>query len=109
MSEGTEFLGAMGKEDPARKLDMREALRLLAASPPINTGITKAILEAHESGIPQEAPEMTVSGMVKSGTEKAAKLGVSLSITKAVLSGYGSMSKESRRIYAAAKKILTGH
>lgn len=109
ISEGTELLQAMGAEEPSRKFEIKEALRLLAASPPINNGITRAVSEAYDVGIPEGDPKIAISGMVDFGLIAADKLGVKLSITRAVLAGYGSMSKGSRCIYAAAKKALTGH
>ena len=110
MSEGAEFLQAMAREDPKRSLDMAEALRLLAASPPINSGIPTSISQAFKEGLPNDPPpQMAVSDMVKWGADRAAKLGIRMGITNMVLAGYNSMSSESRRIYSAAKKILTGH
>lgn len=108
IAEGTEMLLKMG-DSKAGNLDMKEALRLLAASPPINTDITSAIAEAYTKGIPDDAAEMTVSGMVKSGVKKAQELDVNPSVIEVVLSKYPSMSKKSRAIYAAAKEIITGH
>ena len=52
---------------------------------------------------------MAVSEMVKWGADRATQLGIRMGITNLVLAGDNSMSSESRRIYSAAKKILTGH
>jgi len=88
---------------------MNEALRLLAASPPITTSITSAIAEAYTEGLPDGAPEITVSGMVSEGVKKAHALRINPGIIETVLSRYPYMSKKSREIYAAAKKIITSH
>ncbi|HIH50388.1 MAG: NAD(P)-binding domain-containing protein [Candidatus Micrarchaeaceae archaeon] len=106
--EGTEMLLRMG-EDRKGEIDMNEALRLLAASPPITTSITSAIAEAYTEGLPDGAPEITVSGMVSEGVKKAHALRINPGIIETVLSRYPYMSKKSREIYAAAKKIITSH
>jgi 6-phosphogluconate dehydrogenase len=108
VAEGAEMLLKMG-DDKKSEFNVGEALRLLAASPPINTDITSAIVDVYAKGLPDDAPEMAVSGMVSSGVRKARDLQINLGAIEAVLLKYPSMSKESRVIYAAAKKIITGH
>jgi|GEM_PF-876651 6-phosphogluconate dehydrogenase len=109
-AEGIELLSNMGRDDINRRFDIIEALRLLASSPPITTGIMAAMVTAiNKEQLPANAPQMNVSEMVRSGQKKAEKLGVSLSVTNAILEGYASMSENSRRIFAAAKQIITGH
>lgn len=105
-AEGVELLQKMrGKE-----FDMDEALRLLRASPPINNGIMTAIKNSmNDKEAQKDAPQIKVSDMINWEAGQAEKFGVSFSITRAVLSGYSSMSEGSRRIYAAAKRIITGH
>lgn len=90
-------------------LDLNEAARLMSKSPPITTGIMDAISAALEKGIPNDAPQMTVSTMVKAGAKRATDQGANLQLMNAVLEKYDSLPEETRRIYAAAKKILTGH
>ena len=107
-AEGTEMLLKMG-DDKNSGFNAGEALRLLAASPPINTEITSAIAEAYAKGLPDDAPEMAISEMVKMGVEKAHGKQIDASIIEAVLSRYPSMSGKSRAIYAAAKNAITGH
>ncbi len=108
-SEGIEFLLKMKAESPG--LDIDEALRLLSQSPPITTGIMEAISATLKNGklADGEAPKIGISSMVESGTAKAAELGVSLSITRAILAGYATMSANARKIYGSAKRKLTGH
>jgi hypothetical protein len=81
----------------------------MSKSPPITTGIMDAISEALAKGIPSDAPQMTISTMVKAGAKRAAEQGANLQLMNAVLAKYDSLPEETRRIYAAAKKILTGH
>jgi 6-phosphogluconate dehydrogenase len=108
-SEGMELLLKLKGESPG--LDTDEAFRLLAKSPPITDGIMKAISDTIRNGkLPEgEAQTIGISSMVASGTQKAEELEVSLSIIRAILAGYPTMSKDSKRIYGAAKKKLTGH
>jgi 6-phosphogluconate dehydrogenase len=108
-SEGIEFLLKMKTENPS--LDVDEALRLLAKSPPITTGIMDSISTTIKNGnLPAgEAPRMSISSIVESGAKRAGELGVSLSVTRAILAGYSTMSEASRKIYGAAKRKLTGH
>jgi len=108
--EGTELLLSMKSRNYGGDFDVNEALRLLEKSPPINTGIMKAVSTAVRAGrLPDSPPQMTVSEIVKHGIENADRLGVHLTITSAVLSKYASMSEESRKIYSAAKRIITSH
>ncbi|MDE1871329.1 MAG: NAD(P)-binding domain-containing protein [Candidatus Micrarchaeota archaeon] len=109
-SEGVDLMLAMKGKQPEMNFDIKEALRLLGSCPPITTGIMKAIYSAvEEHKLPEDAPVVKISEMVSWEVEKAGKMGVRLSITKAILEGYSSMSEGSRRIYAGAKRILTGH
>lgn len=109
-AEGVALMEAMSKKNPKMQFKMGEALRLLQASPPVNTGIAKAISDAFSKGeIPESAPVLKISEMVNSEVRKADELGIGLSVTKAALAGYASMSERSRAIYTAAKRILTGH
>lgn len=106
-AEGIELLQ---KASEQKDFDMPEALRLLSASPPITTGIMQAISSAMNDGkLPNPAPEIKISSMVNWEAEHAKQMGVSLSITRAILAGYATMSDKSKKIYAAAKEILTGH
>jgi 6-phosphogluconate dehydrogenase len=100
---------AVKSANPAMGLDLNEAARLMSKSPPITTGIMDAISEALAKGIPNEAPQMTISTMVKAGAKRATDQGANLSLMNAVLDKYDSLPEATRRIYAAAKKILTGH
>lgn len=108
-SEGVELLLKMKEANPG--LDATETIRLLANSPPINTGIMGAISATVKSGVLPDgpAPKIGISQMVEEGVKTAAEIGVSMSITNAILAGYGTMSEASRKIYGAAKRKLTGH
>ncbi len=117
-AEGVELLARMRDEQPEMNFDMDEALRLLQSSPPVTTGIMKAISSSLKTGrtakadkakAPEQAPEVKISEMVRWEAEKAKEMGVDLSVTNAILEGYGTMSEGSRRIYSDAKKKLTGH
>ncbi|MGI0100250.1 MAG: NAD(P)-binding domain-containing protein, partial [Candidatus Micrarchaeaceae archaeon] len=109
-SEGIGLLMKLDESGPQSNMDMGEALRLLAASPPITTDIMDAIARVHREGsIPNDAPAAKISDMVKWESEKAAELGADLGITNAILRGYPSMSGKSRIIYYSAKRIITGH
>jgi 6-phosphogluconate dehydrogenase len=109
-AEGIELLLGMRNSNPDKDFDVNEALRLLERSPPINTGIMKAISTAiTNSRLPGSGPQMSVSEMVRWEIENADRLGVHLDITRAVLAKYASMSEESRKIYSAAKRIITSH
>ncbi len=109
-AEGISLMLATKEHEPSMNFDTKEALRLFSSCPPITTGIMKAISSAiNENKLPADAPSMKISEMVKWEAENAEKLGTNLSITKAILSGYSSMSENSRKIYAGAKRILTGH
>ncbi len=109
MAEGVELLDTMSKSKLNGKLDMREALRLFAAAPPITTGIPAAIGKAIEKGLPKEAPEVALSPMVKFGLKEAGEMHVGLPVINSILGAYSSMSEGTRRVYYAAKRILTGH
>jgi len=86
-----------------------EALWLLSRSPPITTDIMEAIAHAHDKkAFPAVAPDIPLSAMVAWGRSEAERLGVSQE-TDRVLYSYPSLSETSRRIIAAAKKIVTGH
>lgn len=108
-AEGIELLLSMKeKENPS--LDIKEAMRLLKSSPPITTDIISAMSDVvSENKLPKDAPEIKVSEIIKWEEKKASELGVGFKITGAVLAGYSSMSEMSRKIYGAAKKIITGH
>ncbi len=107
--EGVELL-MKANESAGGGLDLKEALRLLAASPPITRDIMDSILKVIEDGaLPSAAPKAKVSDVIIWETEMAGRLGVSFDATRAVLGKYGSISEESRRLYAAAKKRITGH
>lgn len=109
-AEGTELLLKMNAEKPDGSFNIEEALRLMKLSPPITTDIMEAISTAIVKGqIPSTAPQPKLSDMVKFGEREAEKLGVSFSVTKAIFAAYDLMSEESRKIYAAAKLIITGH
>ena len=108
-AEGVELLLSM-KDKEHRNFDTKEALRLLKSSPPITVDIMEAMSNAINAGqLPNDAPEIKVSDIIKWEGKKAEELGVSFDITNAVLAGYASMSEKSRKIYGAAKKIITGH
>lgn len=107
--EGVELL-MKANEEAGGKLDVKEALRLLASSPPITKDIMNAILDVvREGSMPSAAPHMKVSEVIMWETEVANRLGVGFDATRAVLDRYGSISEESRRLYSAAKKKVTGH
>ncbi len=109
-AEGVELLQRMSENANGSSLDMKEALRLLARSPPITTDIMGGITKAHANGeLERPAGAPKVSEMVNRELDVAASMGVGLAITKAVLGGYASMSERSRSIYTAAKRIVTGH
>jgi 6-phosphogluconate dehydrogenase len=108
-AEGIELLLKM-KEGFKGEFDMGKALQLLASSPPINGDIMEAISASVQKGeLPASAPEMKVSEMITWEAGRAEKLGIRFNATRAVLDSYSKLSETSRRIYAAAKKIVTGH
>lgn len=107
-AEGAAFLLKIKETDP--NLDVNESLRLLASSPPINRDVMDAIYRAYkENKLPADAPQIKISEMVLQGSRKAESMGIRLNVINAVLDGYKSMSEETRRIYTAAKRIVTGH
>jgi 6-phosphogluconate dehydrogenase len=109
-AEGTELLDKFVHNSPNDNFDMKEALRLLSVSPPITVDVMNAIAKAYkDDSFPKVAPDIKVSEMVKSGVKEASSSGVELGIISAILNGYTSMSEKTRIIYAAAKKIITGH
>lgn len=109
-AEGVDLLLSMKEKNPEMNFDSKEALRLFGQCPPITTGIMKAISNAVEGQkLPDDAPVVKISEMVKWETENAERIGVRMSITNAILAGYASMSEGSRKIYAGAKRLLTGH
>jgi len=108
-AEGVELLLSM-KEKGNSDLDINEAMRLLKSSPPITTDILNAMSDVMGADqLPKDAPEIKVSEIIRWEEKKASEMGVSFTATSAVLAAYQSMSERSRRIYAAAKKIITGH
>ena len=91
-------------------IDMDEALRLLSKSPPITTGIMNATVELFQkNNLPQNAPEIKISEMVRSGSKRAETLGIKMEVTNAILATYNMMPDMAKRIYSGAKKIITGH
>lgn len=111
LSELTDLMLKMREKDPKSNFDVSEVLRLLSESHPINGGIIDALSNVVEAGnLPKEAPQMKVSTMVSQGVRSAKDFGAQLNATTAVLSQYnGELDEDTRRIYAAAKRILTGH
>ena len=106
-AEGVALLNSLKNES---EIDMNEALRLLSKSPPITVGIMDAIVELFKNNkLPENAPEIKISEMVKSGSKKAELLGFKMGVTNAILSAYNSMPDMAKRIYIGAKKIITGH
>jgi 6-phosphogluconate dehydrogenase len=107
--EGAELLQKL-KDDFNGSFDVLEAFRLYSFAPPINGEIIGAIATVVKTGeMPIEAPEIKVSNMITWAIERASRAGVSMKATNAVLSNYSNLSEKSRRIYSAAKKIVTGH
>ncbi len=108
-SEGMELLMKFRDEQQGAGFDMKEALRLLSSCPPITTGIMRAVSAAINEGQLPDAAQIKISEMVEWEIKQAKNKGVSLSITNMILSGYPTISDTSRRIYARAKRLLTGH
>ncbi len=106
--EATELLDAIVKNFDGQ-FNKKEALRLFVAAPPINGEMMAAIEEVNAKGLEGDASEPKVSGTVLWAADEATRLGVPMPITRSVLSGYASMSETSRKLYNAAKKIVTGH
>lgn len=103
-AEGVAMLPKLGG------VDVTEALRLLKESPPINGSIMAAIEAAFRKGeVPEDAPAIKVSDIVKWGQEKAERLGAELPVTGEILRRYDRISGDSRNIYSGAKKRITGH
>ena len=110
LAEGFALLDGINAKEPDM-IDIKTAHRLLGSCMPINGEVVQAIIKAKNCGlVPDEAPEMKVSEVVKWGADELAKSsGVEMPVTKAVLDMFPKISKETRRIYAGAKKIITGH
>ncbi len=106
-AEGVALLNGLQNSN---NINMNEALRLLSKSPPITTGIMNAVVELYkENKIPQNAPEIKISEMVKSGSAKAESIGIMMGVTNAILNAYSTMPDMAKRVYVGAKKIITGH
>lgn len=100
----------MGKQDP--NLNVAEAFRLLAKSPPVTTTIPRAICEAYTKGELAEGsvPIVKPSDFVISGGKALETiLGIELKVTNAILGLYSSMSDTTKRLFVAAKEVATGH
>ena len=109
-AEGIDMLARLKESFPGVRLDLDEAVRLLSAAPPINAGIMKSIRDTEkEWGAPGKDVEIHVSEMVRIGISGARACGATLYITKAILGGYQFMAGHPKRIYALAKRRLTGH
>ena len=110
LAEGFALLDGINAKEPGM-MDIKTAHKLLGSCMPINGEVVQAIIKAKSSGIvPNDAPEIKVSEVVKWGADELSKSsGVEMPVTKAVLDLFPNMSKETRRIYAGAKKIITGH
>lgn len=110
LAEGFALLDGINAKEPGM-MDIKMAHKLLGSCMPINGEVVQAIIRAKGSGlVPDGSPEIKVSEVVKWGAnEFATSSGVEMPVTKAVLGLFPKVSEETRRIYAGAKRIITGH
>ncbi len=109
IAEGFALLDGAKAKRP--DIDLKTAEKLLGECMPINGEVVQAILKARDSGsLPEKPPEMKVSEMVKWGAgEFASSCGIDIPVIRAVLAKFPELTADTRRIYAGAKKEITGH
>jgi 6-phosphogluconate dehydrogenase (decarboxylating) len=94
------------------EFDSARAASIISRSPPVTTDIPRAMNAALQQGVMNDdakAPAITVSSIVRDGIQAAAKDGISFDISQGVMEKYPSITGNTAKVYAAAKKIITGH